>query len=89
MVMGALEPGHLIIILAIALLVFGPGKVGELGGTLGRGMRDFRSAMEGKPPATPALSARTCTNCHAAMTAEARFCAACGTPVAPSEKVAS
>src|SRR6202022_2587887 len=53
--MGALEPGHLIIILAIALLIFGPGKAGELGGTVGRALRDFRDATEGKTPAPPAL----------------------------------
>ena len=87
--MGALEPGHLIIILAIALLIFGPGKAGELGGTVGRALRDFRDATEGKTPAPPALSARTCTSCHAPIAAEAKFCAACGTPVGPPKSAAA
>lgn len=43
--MGLFEPHHLILILVIALIVFGPGKIGDLGGTLGRGLRDFKKAM--------------------------------------------
>jgi TatA/E family protein of Tat protein translocase len=37
-----------LIILAVALLVFGPGKLPEIGGALGRGIRDFRKALEHK-----------------------------------------
>ena len=54
--MGALSPAHLIIILVIALLILGPGKLPETGAALGRAFRDFRNAMEGKDdpaPATP------------------------------------
>lgn len=73
--MGAIEPGHLIVILLIALLVFGPGRVGELGGTLGRAVKDFRDAADGKLPSEPA---RRCVNCQAAIPADARFCSGCG-----------
>jgi sec-independent protein translocase protein TatA len=53
--MGILEPGHLILILGIALIVFGPRKLPELGRGLGESIRGFRSALtnpepEGKPP---------------------------------------
>jgi sec-independent protein translocase protein TatA len=51
--MGALSPVHLIIILVVALLVIGPGKLPETGAALGRAIRDFRQAMEGTPDATP------------------------------------
>ena len=52
--MGLFEPHHLIVILVIALIIFGPGKIGDLGGTLGRGIRDFKKAMNETPsPATP------------------------------------
>lgn len=53
--MGLFEPHHLIIILVIALLVFGPGKIGDLGGSLGRAVRDFKKSMneEPSPPAAP------------------------------------
>ena len=39
---------ELIVILVIALVVFGPGKVPELGTALGKGIRDFRRAFEGQ-----------------------------------------
>jgi sec-independent protein translocase protein TatA len=39
---------ELIVILIIALVVFGPGKLPELGNALGKGIRDFRHAFEGK-----------------------------------------
>jgi len=50
--MGLFEPQHLVIILIIALVIFGPGKIAELGGSLGRGVRDFKKAMA--EPETPA-----------------------------------
>jgi TatA/E family protein of Tat protein translocase len=82
--MGIIEPGHLVLILLIALLVLGPGKLGNLGRQLGRGVREFRDATEGKSsPPPPALSSgRYCTKCGAALASDARFCTACGTPVA-------
>jgi len=40
---------ELLVIFAIALLIFGPGKVADLGKGLGEGIRNFKSAMsEGK-----------------------------------------
>jgi len=75
--MGALEPWHLIVILVIALIVFGPGKVGELGSTLGKAVRDFRDTSEGRTPAAP-LAAGTCANCRSAIPAGAKYCPACG-----------
>ena len=38
---------ELIVILVVALLVFGPGKLPEIGSALGRSIRDFRKAFEG------------------------------------------
>ena len=49
MLEGLLQPMHLVLILGIALLVFGPKKLPELGRGLGEGIRGFRGAMaEGK-----------------------------------------
>jgi TatA/E family protein of Tat protein translocase len=42
--MGALSPLHLVIILVIALLVIGPGKLPEVGSALGKSIREFRKA---------------------------------------------
>jgi sec-independent protein translocase protein TatA len=45
--MGALSPVHLVLILVVALLVIGPGKLPETGAALGRAIRDFRHAVDG------------------------------------------
>ncbi len=43
---GLFQPMHLLVILGIALLVFGPKKLPELGKGLGEGIRGFRNAMK-------------------------------------------
>jgi sec-independent protein translocase protein TatA len=43
---GLFQPTHLLIIFGIALLVFGPKKLPELGKGIGEGIRGFKSAME-------------------------------------------
>jgi sec-independent protein translocase protein TatA len=42
---GLFQPTHLILIFGIALLVFGPKKLPELGKGLGDGIRGFKAAM--------------------------------------------
>lgn len=42
---GLFQPMHLIIIFGIALLVFGPKKLPELGKGIGEGIRGFKSAI--------------------------------------------
>ena len=44
---GILEPTHLLFILAIVLIIFGPGKLPELGRGLGKGIREFKGALSG------------------------------------------
>jgi sec-independent protein translocase protein TatA len=46
--MGGLSPAHLLIILVVVLLVIGPGKLPETGAALGRALREFRGAVDGK-----------------------------------------
>ena len=53
--MGELfAPGHLLVVLAIAILVFGPKKLPELGKGLGEAIRGFKGAVSGadEPPKT-------------------------------------
>ncbi len=45
---GGLGPTELIVIAGAALLLFGPKKLPELAKGLGRGIRDFKKALEGK-----------------------------------------
>jgi sec-independent protein translocase protein TatA len=40
-----LQPTHLLLILVVALLVLGPKRLPEVGRSLGKGLRDFRHAL--------------------------------------------
>jgi sec-independent protein translocase protein TatA len=42
-------PLELVVVLAIALIVLGPKKLPEVGRSLGRGMREFKSSLSGEP----------------------------------------
>jgi sec-independent protein translocase protein TatA len=49
---GLFQPMHLLVIFGIALLVFGPKKLPELGKGIGEGIRGFKAAVrseEAKP----------------------------------------
>ena len=46
MLEGLFQPTHLLILLGIALLVFGGKKIPELGRGIGEGIRGFKSAMK-------------------------------------------
>lgn len=48
MVGDILQPTHLLFVLVVALLVLGPKRLPEVGRTLGAGLRDFRSAINGE-----------------------------------------
>ena len=43
--MFGLGIGELVIIMVIVLLIFGAGKIGDVGGDFGRAIRNFRKAM--------------------------------------------
>jgi len=47
LVEGLFQPTHLIFILLIVLILFGPGKLPELGKGLGKGIREFKDALRG------------------------------------------
>ena len=44
---GLFQPLHLIVIFIIALVVFGPKKLPELGKGLGEAIRGFKKALDG------------------------------------------
>ncbi|HMD96000.1 MAG TPA: twin-arginine translocase TatA/TatE family subunit [Terriglobia bacterium] len=44
---GLLSPMHIVFILVIVLIIFGPGKLPELGKGLGKGIREFKEALKG------------------------------------------
>jgi sec-independent protein translocase protein TatA len=43
---GLFQPMHLLVIFGIALLVFGPRKLPELGKGIGEGIRGFKTAIQ-------------------------------------------
>lgn len=45
MLEGFFQPIHLLVIFGIALLVFGPNKLPELGKGIGEGIRGFKAAL--------------------------------------------
>ncbi len=49
---------ELLIILVIVVVLFGVGRVGKIGGELGRGIREFRKGLSGEeePKPTPPSS---------------------------------
>lgn len=44
--LNGLQPMHLILIVAIIVIVFGPSKLPELGQSLGKGIREFKRGTE-------------------------------------------
>jgi sec-independent protein translocase protein TatA len=62
--MGDIGIPELLVILGIALLIFGPRKIGELGKGLGEGIRHFKDAMRAPSAETssPAVTSTTTSN---------------------------
>jgi sec-independent protein translocase protein TatA len=46
MIEGLFQPTHLLLVLIIATLVFGPQKLPQIGKSLGEGIRSFRDAIK-------------------------------------------
>jgi sec-independent protein translocase protein TatA len=101
--LGALQPGHLFVVLAIVLLIFGPGKLGDIGKSLGEGLRELKKAADPgdhKAPATPApantvgttvatqLAGRACPSCNATVPPTDKFCGVCGKTMETPTRVA-
>jgi sec-independent protein translocase protein TatA len=61
MLEGLFQPMHLLVIFGLALLVFGPKKLPELGKGLGESIRGFKSAMKAEDE-KPVSTATTITS---------------------------
>ncbi len=63
---GLFQPWHLLLILLIVLVVFGAGKLSQVGGALGQSVKEFKATVKeddaeqpaGDAPDQPALLAR-------------------------------
>jgi len=71
---------ELLVIMVIALLVFGAGRLPEIGSSLGKAIKGFKESAEKPEPEEPKpqVRGRACPQCSAALDAEARFCPNCG-----------
>ncbi len=87
---GTIGTPELIIILILVLLLFGASKLPQLGGAIGKTIKNFKSEMRegmteegknGKPAAgAPSSETRFCHKCgNAIQDDEAAFCPKCGT----------
>src|SRR5438093_10765135 len=81
---GLFQPMHLFFILLIVLIIFGPGKLPDLGRGLGKGIREFKDALRGgmadaqKPDVRVSISAERLT--VAVHSTQQYGAAACGAP---------
>lgn len=50
--MDLFAPSHLLVLLLIILIIFGPSKLGDVGGALGKAIKDFKRAMN-EPDSEP------------------------------------
>ncbi len=79
---------ELLLILAVVLIVFGAGKLPDVLGQLGKGVRSFRDESTNEKAAQPAgtASASTaaagttvyCRNCGRPNATDSKFCTNCG-----------
>jgi sec-independent protein translocase protein TatA len=75
---------ELLVILVIGLLVFGAGRLPEIGSSLGKAIKGFKEASEKREPEPPeakefkASAGKTCPACGRAAQADAEFCPGCG-----------
>jgi sec-independent protein translocase protein TatA len=50
---GEFSIEHILVVLVVVLLLFGPQKLGDLGGGLGKGIRNFKKGIAGDPDPPP------------------------------------
>lgn len=82
--MFGLQPQDLLIILIVALLLFGPSKLPEIGKALGRTIREFQTGIKEasqalrEPTPSPAATESKCRACNQPIPVGAKFCTECG-----------
>jgi sec-independent protein translocase protein TatA len=76
---------ELVVILIIAVLIFGASRLPELGSSLGKAIKGFKEASEKREPDETEPAGRvngeppkTCPQCGREVSADAAFCSGCG-----------
>jgi sec-independent protein translocase protein TatA len=88
-------PVELLLVVLVVAMLFGVGKLPEIGGAVGKSIREFRKASredddspaaDALKPESPPLSlpaGAVCASCGTVDKAGGRFCTACGSPLQP------
>jgi sec-independent protein translocase protein TatA len=79
-------PWEIVIFLIILVVIFGAGRLSQVGGAVGRSVREFRTAVQEHPkapaePPVPAVPPVICAKCQTANPAANKFCSGCGAPL--------
>lgn len=84
-------PVEILIVLLVAAMIFGVSKLPEIGGAVGKSIREFRGASaedesrppisEAKPEGQPLPVGAVCASCGAPNAADSKFCTACGSAI--------
>jgi len=53
--MDLFAPSHMLVLLLIILIIFGPSKLGDVGGAVGKAIKDFKKAMNDEPEVKPVV----------------------------------
>ena len=75
---------ELLVILVIALLVFGAGRLPEIGSSLGKAIKGFKEASDKREPEPPeakevkGTAGKACPACGRTVQPDAQFCPGCG-----------
>lgn len=54
-----LSPMHIVVLLIVALLIFGPKRLPEIGGNLAKSIKEFKRAMNGDAPPNASTAVNT------------------------------
>lgn len=84
-----LQPLHLVVIAVVALILFGPSRLPEIGRSFGRTLKEFQNATKEATQGFTQEVTKTeepkkeeaklnCKNCGKPIPAGAKFCAECG-----------
>ena len=69
---GLFQPWHLLLILLIVLIVFGAGKLSQVGGALGQSVKDFKATVSDEDEDTESTAKKVETPAASTATRTAR-----------------
>jgi sec-independent protein translocase protein TatA len=71
---------ELVFILVIVLIVFGAGRLPEVFGQIGKGVRTFREESSAAESRSEPVKTSQCASCGTTLAVGAKFCSNCGKP---------